>query len=290
MGNRMCSVLRIALFGNMKKKAPFEAARAIIPFLRARSVEVVMREGFEELGVLSLASIEPSLIDCIITLGGDGTILRLKQQHKELEAPIFGVNLGQLGFMAEIPLDQVYPALEELLKGNYRTERRIMLEGSKEELYHEAVNEIVFHRGSNPSLIDLSVKVDGVYLNTFSADGLICATPSGSTAYSLSAGGPILAPELEALVITPISAHTISNRPIVLMPKETVEICYLSDLNPIEVIYDGFSTYPLKSYERVVIRKSAHYFTMVILPGTDYFATLRTKLGWVGHLRYSQRV
>lgn len=280
--------MRIAIFGNMKKKGPYETAKGVIEFLKAQQVQVVMREGFEEFKVDALGSIQPHEIDFMITLGGDGTILHLMHEHREIEAPIVGVNLGHLGFMAEIPLSNLYTSLEELLKGNYFVENRIMMEGSRGQERNFAVNEIVVHRGKNPALIDLSVHVDGVYLNTFSADGVICSTPSGSTAYSLAAGGPILTPGLDVFVITPISPHTISNRAIVLMPKEKIEICYLSPLEPVEVTYDGFSNHPLHSQEVLTIQKSSKRFKIVNLPGTDYFSTLRTKLGWVGHVRYSQ--
>ncbi len=152
-------------------------------------------------------------LDCLISLGGDGTILRLL-----ISSPISmstsGINLGQLGFMAESPLSDLYPSLEDLVEKRYQVEERIMMEGVTHwQQRCFAVNEIVFHRSRHPSLIDLSIHVDGTYLNTFSADGIIISTPSGSTAYSLAAGGPILTPNLNAFVITPISPHTISIDP-----------------------------------------------------------------------------
>lgn len=148
---------------------------------------------------------------------------------------------------------------------------------------------MVIHRSRNPSLIDLSIHVDGIYLNTFSADGIIVATPSGSTAYSLAAGGPILEPELEAFVITPISPHTISNRPIVLMPKEKIEVQYLSPYGPVEVTYDGISQFHMHTNEVFSISRSKRTFKLVsIYRRRDYYSTLRTKLGWTGQLRYRE--
>ena len=137
-------------------------------------------------------------------------------------------------------------------------------------------------------LIDLSIHVDGTYLNTFSADGIIVATPSGSTAYSLAAGGPIITPELNAFVITPISPHTISNRPIVLMPKLHIEVQYLSSYIQVEITYDGFSRHTLRTNEIFSIKKATKTFKMVSLNRSDYFSTLRSKLGWSGQVRYSQ--
>jgi NAD+ kinase len=164
-----------------------------------------------------------------------------------------------------------------------------MMEGltrSKDRFF--AVNEIVIHRAHNPSLIDLSIHVDGTYLNTFSADGIIVATPSGSTAYSLAAGGPILTPEIDAFVITPICPHTISNRPLVLMPKEKIEVQYLSPYAPVEITYDGFSRFTMQTDEVFTIFKSKKKYKLVSLKRNDYFSTLRSKLAWSGQLRFSQ--
>jgi len=144
---------------------------------------------------------------------------------------------------------------------------------------------MVIHRAKNPSLIELSIHVDGTYLNTFSADGVIISTPSGSTAYSLAAGGPILSPELSAFVLTPISPHTISNRPIVFLPNHEIQIQYLSDRDPVEITFDGISCHALRTGEVFSIKKSSRCFRTVNLSRRDYFSTLRTKLGWAGKLR-----
>ncbi len=191
--------------------------------------------------------------------------------------------------MADVPLSELMPSLEDLVAGEYTIEERIMMEATTaagQKCF--AVNEMVIHRAQNPSLIDLSIFLDGAYLNTFSADGIIVSTPSGSTAYSLAAGGPILTPDLNAFVITPICPHTISNRPIVLMPKDKIEVQYLSSYKPVEITYDGFSRYTLSTNEIFSITKSSRLFKMVNLKRSDYFSTLRTKLGWSGQLRYSQ--
>ncbi len=280
----------IALFANMKKRESAAIAKQIADFLREKKVDLVARdEEAGELDVPPLSSVSPTSIDCLISLGGDGTILRLVHHFPHLQVPILGINLGHLGFMADIPLPDLYPSLEDLVEGRYHTEERIMMEGvtaSGEKCF--AVNEIVVHRSRNPSLIDLSISVDGNYLNTFSADGIIVATPSGSTAYSLAAGGPILSPNLDAFVITPISPHTISNRPIVLMPKQSIQIQYLGPHEPVEIIYDGFGHFPMRNQEIFTLYKSEKTFKMVSLERTDYFSTLRSKLGWSGQLRFSQ--
>jgi len=148
-----------------------------------------------------------------------------------------------------------------------------------------AVNEIVIHRASNPCLVDLAINVDEHYLNTFSADGVIISTPSGSTAYSLAAGGPIVTPELNALILTPICPHTISNRPIVLYPKNEITIEYKSNHAPVEITFDGFPCFSINAGEVITITLSQRLFRLVSMPGHDYFSTLRNKLGWAGKLR-----
>lgn len=280
----------IALFANMKKRESFMISKEIARFLQEKNVKVVARdEEAAELALTPLSSIPSETIDFVISLGGDGTILRVIHHYLLVDAPILGINLGHLGFMADVPLSELYSSLDDLLNGAYTIKERIMMEGvtpKRERCF--AVNEMVVHRARNPSLIDLSIHVDGVYLNTFSADGLILSTPSGSTAYSLAAGGPILTPELNAFVITPISPHTISNRPIVLMPERSIEMQYLSAYDPVEITYDGFSHYTLSTNEVFTVSRSKRTFKMVRLSRTDYFATLRTKLGWAGQLRYGE--
>lgn len=277
----------IGLFPNVNKKRSNNLAIGICEFLLSRQVTVIARDEQAELiGATPMSEVDPKDIDFLISMGGDGTILRLLHQFPEVEAPILGINLGSLGFMADIPISDIYPSLQDLLNGAYHVQKRLVMEGrtvTGESCF--AVNEMVVHRAQNPSLVDLAVHVDGVYLNTFSADGVIISTPSGSTAYSLAAGGPILTPDLQALVITPISPHTISNRPIVIAPNYEIQIQYLSDHDPVEISYDGIATLRMATGEVFHITKSKKSFNLVSLLRHDYFATLRSKLGWTGKLR-----
>jgi len=277
----------IALFANINKNHAKPIAIGIREFLQERGVKVVSEDEIAPIiGAEPLSSIKPSEVNFSISLGGDGTILRIFHAYPDLTAPILGINLGSLGFMAEIPLEEIYPSLENLLAGKYTIQNRLMMEG---ETIHKqcciAINEIVVHRAQNPSLVELAIYVDGNYLNTFSADGIIISTPNGSTAYSLAAGGPILAPNLEAIVITPISPHTISNRPIVLLPKKEIQVRYLSEYESVEVIYDGFSKFSMQTGEIFRIFQSKRSFSLITMSNYDYFATLRTKLGWSGKLK-----
>lgn len=278
----------VALFPNANKHESKNVALGIYEFLTAQNVQVVMGElGSSLFEAPLLSSIEPATVDFAITLGGDGTILRLFHLHPELTAPVLAVNMGSLGFLADIQVKDVYPALQNLLDGNYIIQERLMMEGQTANGQEKciAVNEIVVHRAANPSLVDLAIHVDGSYLNTFSADGIIIATPSGSTAYSLAAGGPILAADIDAFVITPICPHTISNRPIVLKPKKEIQIQYISDHEAVEIACDGVPFVNMVTGKAFHIHRSKRLFKLVSMPHHDYFATLRTKLGWTGKLK-----
>lgn len=280
--------MNIAIFPNVTKGKSKKVAIDIRDFLSERGVNVFVEDGMvKEIGkVGELSSVDPRSIDFMISMGGDGTILRLVHRHPELDAPLLGINLGGLGFMADVPLNDLFASLQDLLRGAYYIQDRIVMEvESNSGDVHYAVNDIVVHRASNPSLIDLCIYVDNYYLNTFSADGVIVATPGGSTAYSLAAGGPIVTPEVDVLVLTPICPHTISNRPIVLMPREEIQIQYISEHKPVEVTFDGISSFHLVTGEKFKIKPSTRKFRLVCLERHNYFSTLRTKLGWAGTLR-----
>ena len=277
----------VALFANTSKKYSRSLALGIHEFLTNQNITVVVEdEEAVSLGLKKLSDVPRDQIDFIISLGGDGTILRLIHENPDLTAPVLGINTGHLGFMADVPISDLYPSLQDLISGAYKIEKRLMIQGEtlqKETCF--ALNEIVVHRGRNPTLVEIAIHVDGAYVNTFEADGIIISTPNGSTAYSLAAGGPILSPDLEALVLTPISPHTISNRPIVLTANQEIQIQYLSDYEPVEIRADGLESFSLKMGEVFKISRSPKYFRLVSLFRRDYFSTLRTKLGWSGKLR-----
>lgn len=277
----------IALFPNTLKSQAKASAIDISHFLKSRGVTVVAEDTeAEALQATKLSEVDPNSINFMISLGGDGTLLRLVHRHPEIQAPLLGINLGGLGFMADIPSHDIHTSLQELLDGHYTLSRRMMMEGEGpdgERCF--AVNDLVIHRAQNPSLVDLAINVGGIYLNTFSADGVIIATPSGSTAYSLSAGGPILTPGIEAFVLTPICPHTISNRPIVLMSSDEIEVQYTSQHEPVEVVFDGIPRSRMHTGDTFRIRRSQRLFSLVHMPYHDYYSTLRTKLGWTGKLK-----
>lgn len=282
-------MLNIAVFPNFSKAQAKKCAIDVGRHLSEKGVRVYADDEIATaIEAYPLSGIDPSKIDYIITLGGDGTILRTIYSHPLIDAPLMAINLGGLGFMADIPINEIYQSLNLLLSGDFTVKNRIMMEGhstTHQRCY--AVNEIVIHRANTPCLIDLSIDVDGVYLNTFSADGLIVSTPSGSTAYSLASGGPIVTPEIEAFVLTPICPHTISNRPIVLMPQESLVIRYQPKQSnghrqDVEIHCDGHQIFKLSPYEMYSIMRSKRYFKLICLPHHNYFLTLREKLGWRG--------
>jgi NAD+ kinase len=276
----------VALFPNEKKKHSFDLAKEICRFFIERKINVVAEdEKASVIGAEPLSKADLKKIQFLISMGGDGTLLRIAHRYSHIDAPIIGINLGHLGFMADIPVKDIFPSLEDLLAGKYSVDERIMIETTSptgKKLH--AVNEICLHRGLNYSLIELALMVDNVPVNHFVADGIIISTPNGSTAYSLAAGGPILSPGLDALVITPICPHTISNRPIVLTADHQIRIEYLSPYDPIDVRADGIDAFDLPINGKITIKRSSKRFKIVHLHRNEYFSTLRTKLSWASKL------
>ncbi len=277
----------IALFANLKKKPSKTLAIGIREFLQSHGFTIVAEDDEADvIGASPLSKAKRQEIKFMISMGGDGSILNLVHRYPDLVAPILGINLGHLGYMADVPVADLYPSLQDLVAGLYSVDERLMIQGeiqSGKEFF--AVNDIVVHRGANPSIIELAIHIGGVYVNTFAADGLIIATPNGSTAYSLAAGGPIISPSLDTVVITPICPHTISNRPLVLPADQEIQIQYLNEKFSAEIRPDGLENIELRTGEVFRIRKSPRRFKLISLHRRDYFSTLRTKLGWSGKLR-----
>lgn len=232
----------------------------------------------------------PGLVDMILVLGGDGTLLRVAHHLERENIPILGVNLGDLGFLTDVKVDEVISTLEEVLKGRYSLDRRMMLQATlshkddKIKHFSFALNEIVVNNGPQSRLVQLCSSVNDTWINTFLADGLIISTPTGSTAYSLSAGGPIVHPKLHAILITPICPHILTNRPIVISDKEkiNVEVIEKGIGNGGECLLsaDGQALARLKPGDKVEVKKAEHTISLLQPEGTDYYRVLRTKLKW----------
>jgi len=226
----------------------------------------------------------PGQVDLLIVLGGDGTLLSMARAVGDLGVPILGVNLGGLGFLTATTLDEMLPALETLLAGGMEVEERLMLSaslrrGGQSVGEYIALNDGVITKSAMSRIIDLSVSVGGRHAISYRADGLIIATPTGSTAYNLSAGGPILFPTMDAVVLTPIAPHTLSNRPIVVPGAQRIEVALLID-QEVMLTMDGQVGVPLRERDVVEVQKAAARIRLVRFPQKDFFSVLRTKLKW----------
>lgn len=222
--------------------------------------------------------------DAAIVVGGDGTMLGIARQLAPYKVPLIGVNQGRLGFMTDISLDQMMPLLKEMLSGKVRSEQRTLLKGSIERdgeaMYSTlAFNDVVLSRGSGAGMVELRVEVDGHFMYNQRSDGLIVATPTGSSAYALSAGGPILHPNLTGIGLVPIAPHALSNRPIVVPDSSVIVIEVMGGRNA-SVNFDMQSVARLLKHDRITVQRSEHTITFLHPEGWNYYDTLREKLHW----------
>jgi NAD+ kinase len=230
----------------------------------------------------------PKGVRCIVVLGGDGTLLGAARNVAKRGVPILGVNLGGLGFLTEVTLKRLYAAMELMLQGKLRVEKRMMLEtavfrGEKQISDFLVLNDVVISKRTPARIIDLDVHIDREFLTTFRADGLIISTPTGSTAYNLSAGGPILYPTLASFILTPICPFTLSNRPIILSDSHQVQVTLAGRPDEeVSLTCDGQVGFDLLFGDRVLIRKSDVKIRLIKSPDQTYFEILRTKLNWGG--------
>jgi NAD+ kinase len=224
-------------------------------------------------------------MDWLIVLGGDGTLLSAARAMGANQVPILAVNLGGLGFLTSVTLDEIYPVLEDILADKPKLSERMMLQA---EILHDgktsdkqiALNDAVANKAALARMLDFDVHVDGHHVGRYRADGLIVATPTGSTAYSLAAGGPIIHPDLEAFVITPICPHMLTNRPLVVPDTARVELDFAVSHEPVYLTMDGQIGFQLDAKDRVVITRSSHKVQVVKPPTMTYYEILRSKLRW----------
>ena len=269
------------------------AVRDLVAWLRERKVPVVLDEATAALGgdaastscrVTSGREVAKAA-DALVVLGGDGTLLAASRLL-DRTVPLLGVNFGSLGFLTEIGLSDLYPALQAVLEGRYEHEERQLLHAvarraGKEEVRAEVLNDVVITKAGPSRIIELEVTVDGEFVSAFRADGLIVSSPTGSTAYNLAAGGPILHPSLAAVVLTPICPHMLTNRPLVLADRSTIEV-RLRDGRGVEVYtaFDGQQSFALADGDTVTVTASDRRLRLVKVPGREYYEVLRTKLKW----------
>lgn len=221
--------------------------------------------------------------DCLIVFGGDGTLLSVAR-YAPSHVPVIGVNMGTLGFLTEIRAKEYEKVLDDVLDGNYAAEDRVTLDvevkGINGELRYRVLNDAVINKGALARIATMMVDVGGKFVSTFRADGLIVATPTGSTAYNLSAGGPIIYPTMKAIVITPICPHMLTNRPIVLADDQPIDIKLVSPVREVFLTLDGQEGIPLHGSEKIHIAKASSTIRIVQSPDKNYFDVLRNKLKW----------
>ncbi len=245
-----------------------------------------LRHWLKKRGVAPLGRAQVALADVVLTLGGDGTILAVAPKAALAGVPVLGVNVGRLGFMTAVGLDHMYEALTDLLEGRCIMSERLMLDVviPRSKGPHLALNDAVIRVGTTTRITMVNAMIEKEDLGCFTGDGLIVATPTGSTAYSLAAQGPIVHPELDALVLTPICAHSFTQRPVVFSSKHTLTI-WPKDrrgMRELQLCLDGQRVFKLRKDDRVLVRRSKHKLKLLQKPGISYFGVLREKLLWGG--------
>ncbi len=230
----------------------------------------------------------PDNVDWVIVLGGDGTLLGAAREVAKYDVPILGVNLGGLGFLTWVALSKLYPVIEMVLKGQFEVESRLMLEtrvirGGDEICRFIVLNDVVVNKGPLARIIDLDVYINDQFLTTFRSDGLIISTPTGSTAYNLSAGGPILYPTMTNFILTPICPFTLTNRPLILPDSDIISIKMKEESEEqVSLTFDGQVGFDFKYGDNVLIYKSKEKIELIKSPDQNYFEILRAKLRWGG--------
>jgi len=224
-------------------------------------------------------------VDLMLVLGGDGTMIATARMLGDIEVPVMGVNYGGLGYLAEFPLEELFSALEAILAGDYKVQERLMLtvelrRGEELITKNRVLNDVVVNKSALARIIEIETYLNNQFLNRFRADGLIVSTPTGSTAYNLSAGGPIIFPSMNAIVITPICPFTLSNRPIVVPDDSVIEVRLMTENEEVALTLDGQVGFPLQAGDRALIRKSNATFNLVQPANRNYFDVLRDKLKW----------
>ena len=279
------------VWGNIEKDAFWNILPEIIIWAESKNIELFLTEKilsdtrankFNQPIIDSKNKI--SELDFMLVLGGDGTFLSCARAVEHRSTPILGIHLGDLGFLAKVTLENIFQRLDQVAKGKFSVEKRSMVKASilknGSSLIQYGLNDFVVSNGESHRMLIAEVYVDDNRVSEYKADGLIIATPTGSTAYSLSSGGPIISPDVDSFVITPISAHTLNSRPLVVSAKSTIKINFSSYNQNITFITDGQLHEPLSTDDTVLITNSDFEIGLIDFSDNDYFQTLRTKMGW----------
>lgn len=280
----------IGLIGRPSKRSVVDTLHLIHDYLIAHGLHPVVDDATAHLiEIQNIQTVSRSLLgevcDLVIVVGGDGSLLHAARALARYKTPVLGVNRGRLGFLTDVSPEEVLFKLQQVLQGHYTIDRRFLLQveiRSKDQVTHEAIalNDIVLHAGKSVHMIDFEMTIDGHFVYRQHSDGLIIATPTGSTAYALSGGGPILYPNMDAIVIVPMHPHTLSSRPIVVGGESEVKI-RINDTRVHPMISaDGQASVSVHEGDWLHIRKHPFKLTLLHPPGYDFYAACRTKLGW----------
>ena len=290
----MSSIKRIGIVLKPHQPEALKTICELAQWLADRSIELVggpdvERERIEHETGCSVTEVDShqlaASVDLILVLGGDGTMIATARMIGDQEVPVLGVNYGGLGYLAEFRIEELYSALESILSDNYRLDKRVMLavellRGSELITRNRVLNDVVINKSALARIIEIEVYFSQQFVNSFRADGLIISTPTGSTAYNLSAGGPVVFPSMNAIVITPICPFTLTNRPIVVPDDAVIELRLKTEQEDVALTLDGQVGFPLKVNDRAVIRKSRTTFNLIQPSNRNYFDVLRDKLRW----------
>ena len=287
------SIRTIGIISKPKKEEIREVVPPLIRWLEGRKVKVLIdREtgsmldrANQGIGRNELSS----QVDMILVLGGDGTLLAAARVIDKKKIPILAINLGALGFLTGTALEEMYTSLEDVLAGKAKRQRRAQMQAdvirAGETISHfRALNDVVLNKAAIARILDFDVLIDGGYAASYRADGLIFSTPTGSTAYSLAAGGPVVEPSVDALLITPICAHTLSNRPLVVPDSVTIEATIKTPRESVFLTVDGQVGVALRTDDTVRVSKSEYSVELIVPPRQTYFDVLRQKLKWGGEV------
>lgn len=278
---------KIGLIVNMSKISAPSIAKKVIKWLEDKHIDIYLpKETAQELDLDKYGRDEADLYsipDALFVLGGDGTLLNAARCVAEKNIPLLGINLGNLGFLTELEIDKLFNGLADLISGNYYIEERMMLEANVKRRgeiignFH-ALNDIVITKGAFARMIEMNTYIDNNFFTTYPADGIIIASPTGSTAYSLSAGGPIVSPDIDIMIITPICPHTLYARPIIISHNQIIKVLLISDTGEVMLTVDGQDGFQLQKEDEILVKKSHLTTKLIKLRDRTFYDILREKL------------
>ncbi|MEW6621651.1 MAG: NAD(+)/NADH kinase [Bacillota bacterium] len=278
---------KVGLIINLNKDSAPQITKEVINWLNENNIEVFLnKEASKSLSLTQYGMKTEEMcciVDCILVLGGDGTLLNTARCVAGKNVPLLGINLGQLGFLTELELDKLYYGLTELINGHFHIEERMMLEahvlrkGKSVANYH-ALNDVVITKGAFARMIEMKTFINDHFLANYPADGLIISTPTGSTAYSLSAGGPIVSPDVKVIIITPICPHTLYARPVVIAVTQKVRVLLASEAGEVMLTVDGQDGFLLMEKDEIEVKRSHLTTKLIKLRNRSFYEILREKL------------